>query len=147
MIFREMTPADVPMTFLVRTAAKEHPFSLEDLARFGITVESCVRAMATTNKGWVCEINGIVIGFAVGIRSTGEMWVIAVLPEFEGRGIGQKLLTLTQDWLWSQGCETLWLTTSPRPTRVFHLYSKLGWRDSGRRESNGDIRMELPKPL
>ena len=146
MYFREMTAADVPATFLVRTAAVEHPFSLEDLFKFGITVESCIRQLGTTHKGWVCEINGIVIGFAVGNRSTGEMWVVAVLPEYEGRGIGRKLLTLTQDWLWSQGCETLWLTTGLPPTRAYHLYTKLGWKNVGLLEHGGSIRMELYKP-
>jgi ribosomal protein S18 acetylase RimI-like enzyme len=30
---------------------------------------------------------------------TGEFWVIAVLPDYEMRGIGSKLLLLAEDWL------------------------------------------------
>jgi ribosomal protein S18 acetylase RimI-like enzyme len=39
------------------------------------------------------------------------MWVIAVLKEYEGNGIGRRLLRLVEDWLFSEGWDELWLTT------------------------------------
>ena len=62
-------------------------------------------------KGWLCEEQGPVVGFAIGDRSSGEMWVIAVLPGHIGRGIGGALLEKVEAWLFSEGCSELWLTT------------------------------------
>ena len=40
------------------------------------------------------------------------MWVVAVLREWENRGIGRCLMRLVEGWLGSEGCEHLWLTTA-----------------------------------
>ena len=145
MHFREITPADVPATFLVRAAAKENPMPLSGLASLGITVESVNRHLATTHKGFVCEIDGLVVGFVVADSRSGELWVLAVWPEHEGKGIGRRLMILAQNWLWSQGYEKLWLTTGIAPTRAFHLYTKLGWKIVGKLDHGGSYRMELHK--
>ena len=66
----------------------------------------------------------------MGKRETGEMWVIAVLEEFENRGIGRKLLTAVEDWLFSAGWKEIWLTTDVDETlRAVGLYRHLGWED------------------
>jgi ribosomal protein S18 acetylase RimI-like enzyme len=145
MHFREMTPADLPDTFRIRTAAKENPFPMEALISAGITEASVTQMLATTHRGWVCEVDETIIGFAIGNRSDGEFWVIAVLPEHEGKGIGRHLMQLAQDWLFSAGCPKLWLVTGAPPTRAYHLYTKLGWQDVGPTE-HGGRRMELAKP-
>ncbi len=146
MTFREMTPADLPDSFLIRTAAKENPFPMESLIAIGITVESVTQLLATTHRGWVCEISGRVVGFAIGDRSSGEVWVIAVRQEHEGKGIGRRLMLLTQEWLWSEGSTKLWLVTGVAPSRAFHLYSKLGWQDCGPVDDGVNRRMELTRP-
>jgi ribosomal protein S18 acetylase RimI-like enzyme len=38
-------------------------------------------------------------------RATGEILVIAVLPECEGKGGGRRLMTLAEEWLAPSGCE------------------------------------------
>ena len=146
MNFREITAADLPALLLVRIDPMENRATLEGLTSIGVTIESLTQRLATTHKGWLCEI-GVPVGFAIGNGATGELEVIAVLRAYEGKGIGRKLMVLVQDWLFSQGCKMLWLHTSSKPTRAFRLYSKLGWKDSGRRSSYGDVRFELPKPL
>ncbi|MEO6874858.1 MAG: GNAT family N-acetyltransferase [Opitutaceae bacterium] len=98
-------------------------------------------------KGWLCEIRGIPVGFVIGNGQSGELEVIAVLRAYEGKGIGRKLLTLAQEWRFSQGCGKLWLTTGWSPTRAFHLYSKVGWKDTGLRDPNSGMGMELLKSL
>src|SRR6266436_380608 len=40
-----------------------------------------------------------------GTEKRGRSGVIAVLPEFEGRGIGSKLLKLVESWLWGDAME------------------------------------------
>jgi len=144
--FREITPADLPALFLVRADAVENRMSLEGLTSIGVTIESLTQRLATTHKGWLCEIGGVPVGFAIGVGSTGEIEVVAVLRAYEGKGIGRKLTTLVQDWLWTQGYENLWLTTGIKPSRALQLYTKLGWKVVGTLPHGGSYRMELERP-
>ncbi len=130
MIFREIAEADVPALFVVRTAARENTYTRGELARLGITEESVRVMLGTSHRGWLCETDGRVVGFAMGDRRTGEMWVIAVLPEFEGRGIGARLLTEVENWLFAEGWTEVWLTTSIEPElRAYGFYRRCGWVD------------------
>jgi GNAT superfamily N-acetyltransferase len=142
MHFRVMTSADLQATLAVRIAAKENPFSMEALVAMGITEESVTQMLATTHRGWVCEVNEEIVGFAIGNRSNGELWVIAVLEAHEGKGIGRRLMQLVQEWLFGEGWDKLWLVTGTPPTRAYHLYTKLGWKDVGPTELQGR-RLEL----
>ena len=128
--FREITPDDVPSLFAVRTATRENAYTTEQLRELGITVESVRALLGKTHRGWLCVDEGRVVGFSMGNKQHGEIWVIAVLPEYEGRGIGARLLTLVEDWLWSEGWEVLWLTTDIDPSlRAYGFYRKQGWVD------------------
>ena len=131
MDIRQITDADVAGLFPVRVATRENALSLEELAGFGITEES-VRGMleADSHRGWLWEEAGRIVGFAMGNRKNGEMWVIALLPAFEGRGIGAQLITRVEDWLWSEGWSEIWLTTDIDPAlRAYGFYRKQGWVD------------------
>jgi ribosomal protein S18 acetylase RimI-like enzyme len=66
----------------------------------------------------------------MGNRQTGEMWVIAVQPEFENRGIGTRLMAMAEAWSWSAGWTEIWLTTDPYEAfRALGFYRRLGWCD------------------
>ena len=72
------------------------------------------------------------MGFSMADRSNGEFWVVAVLPEYEGCGMGRRLVEIGQEWLHTNGWEEIWLWTSPNTgTRAYALYRRLGWRDCG----------------
>ena len=87
-----------------------------------------------------------VVGFAMGNRDDGEMWVIAVLKEFEDRGIGRRLLGFVEEWLFAEGWEEIWLTTDPDETfRAVGFYRRLGWRD-WKLEPDGDRFMKKTNP-
>jgi len=145
MLFRDMTARDVPATFAVRTATKENPFSRDALARHGITEASVRLMLKEAHRGWVCEVGGELVGFAMGDGRTGELWVIAVLPGHEGKGIGAQLLKRVEDWLWSLGWAELWLWTSPDPTlRAYQLYLRHGWAKAEMKE--GRLFMRKPRP-
>jgi ribosomal protein S18 acetylase RimI-like enzyme len=135
MTFREMERRDIGRCIEVRTLVRENRYSLESLHREGITEESVAGMLTTTHKGWVCEVDGQVVGFSIGDRSSGEFWVVAVLPEYEGRGIGRNLTVLVMRWLRAVGCAEIWLWTSPdTSTRAYALYRKLNWEDCGVRK-------------
>ena len=127
-----MTKSDVAACIKVRASTTQNPFSIEALSEAGITDASVARMLETTHRGWVAESDNEIIGFAMGDCSNCEFWVVAVLPDFEGRGVGKELTELVQKSLFTSGCSELWLWTSPeKSTRAFHLYTNLGWEDHG----------------
>ena len=116
--------------FDVRVATWGNDRGLEDLTAFGITHESVRKMIKDSHRGWLCEVDGQPVGFAIGNRGNGEMWVIAVLEEHEGKGIGKRLLSLVEDWLATEGWSEAWLTTDMDETaRAVGFYRHLGWED------------------
>ena len=129
-VFREITAADMPAIFDVRVATWHNDRGRQELTELGITHPSVCEMLESSHRGWLCEIDSRVVGFAMGNRDTGEMWVIAVLQEYEGNGIGKRLLGLVEAWLFSQGWSEIWLTTDPDETiRAVGFYRHLGWTD------------------
>lgn len=128
--FREITAQDVPNLFVVRAATHENRLTVEELQSMGITVESVKEKLKGTYRGWQCDVDGKTVGFAMGDRATGELWVIAVLPEYLGMGIGSKLLRAVEQWLAESGCSCLWLTTDiDTMLKAYSFYRSHGWED------------------
>jgi GNAT superfamily N-acetyltransferase len=68
----------------------------------------------------------------MGDSTNAELTVIAVLPDYEGRGIGKRLLSEVENWLFSLGHKELWLVTTPDPDlRAYNFYVKRGWVPTG----------------
>jgi GNAT superfamily N-acetyltransferase len=144
MKIRMIESKDLSEIIDVRAATHENSYSREALRELGITEESTAEMLRTTHRGWLCEEEGRIVGFAIGDKKTGELWVIAVLPEFEGQGIGSQLLAAVEDWLRSLGWQELWLWTSADPRkRAFSFYLKHGWVVS---ETRADIVYLKKKP-
>jgi Acetyltransferase (GNAT) domain len=100
LIFRETLPSDVEGLFSVRARTRENPISKEQLASLGITAESIAKQMASGRmKGWVCLDSSTLVGFCNGDAETGEVLVLAVLPDYERKGIGTYLLSRVVEWL------------------------------------------------
>lgn len=103
---------------------------MDELASIGITVESMRAAIQGSHKGWLAEDNGNVVGFAMGDFEAGELTVIALLPDYEGKGIGKALLNNVEEWVQSKGCNSIWLTTDIDPSlRAYGFYIRQGWDD------------------
>ncbi|NNC89979.1 MAG: GNAT family N-acetyltransferase [Akkermansiaceae bacterium] len=120
----------MPAIFEVRVKTWHNPHGAEELERMGITPDSVRGMLRETHRGWLAEANEEVVGFVMGNKQTGEMWVIAVLKDHENRGIGRSLMRLIEDWLVSEGCDELWLTTDPDENcRAVGFYRHLGWED------------------
>jgi GNAT superfamily N-acetyltransferase len=128
MNLRPIEPKDLSEVIEVRASTRENLFSRAALRDLGITEDSTAELLRTTHRGWLCEEAGRIVGFAIGDGKTGELWVIAVLPQFEGRGVGLRLIESVEGWLWSLGWQEIWLwTSSDRQKRAFTFYSKRGW--------------------
>lgn len=130
MQFRELTVADIPALFDLRPRTRENALTVEELQRLGITPQSIADSLVQTTRGWVCEEAGRIVGFSMADRTTGELLVIAVLPEYEGKGVGGRLMALAEDWLAASGCTRAWLTTDVDTSlRAYGFYRKRGWTD------------------
>lgn len=137
--FRDAQPADIPGMFALRARTRESRISREDLAGLGITPESTAAAMLSgRNRSWVCLDETSLAGFCTGDSCTGEVLVLAVAPDFEGRGIGKRLLTSVVDSLRSAGCARPWLAASPDPSlRAYGFYRWLKWQPTGQMTERG----------
>lgn len=146
--FREVREGDIEELFDVRGATRENAISREGLAARGITPASVAESLAAaTTKGWLCACESRIVGFCMGDSDAGEVLVLAVLPEFEGRGIGKTLLSLAVGWLRSFGPTRIWLGASSDPeTRAYGFYRSLGWRPVGERDPYGDEILVLSTP-
>jgi ribosomal protein S18 acetylase RimI-like enzyme len=132
-LFREMTVADIEAAFEIRTSVVENALTIQQLEEdFDLTPETLAAAMQESAKGWVCELETRVVGFAMADGDEGELTVLAVLAEYEGNGIGKRLLAAAESWLIEQGHKEIWLVTTPDPTfRAYNLYQSQGWTPTG----------------
>jgi len=142
---RETQPGDIEDMFSVRARTRQNPISKERLATYGITSESSAANMASGKvRGWACFDGAALVGFCNGDCTTGEVLVLAVLAEYEGLGIGKRLLSHVVTWLYSVGSAQPWLAASPDPgIRAHGFYRSLGWRHSGQVLENGDEILQL----
>ena len=104
--------------------------TVAELQSLGINPSSVTESLTQTTKGWLCEDAGEVVGFVLADRATTEFLVIAVLPDYEGKGVGGRLMTLTTEWLAASGCRRAWLTTGLETSlREYGFYRRYGWTD------------------
>ena len=140
MRLREIEKSDIDDILDIRVSTRENHFSMEDLARVGVTPSSVSEWLDGSVKGWICEISGRPTGFTMGDGASAEVLVIAVRPEYERLGVGKKLLIRLQDWLWSRGHEELWLWSNPdSAVRAHGFYRKLGWQPTGEVSGNNEM--------
>jgi GNAT superfamily N-acetyltransferase len=102
------------------------------------------RYLEMLGRGWVIEVGGEVVAFAIGDATIGNIWALFVDPRYERRGYGRRLHDVMVDWLWSQGLRHLWLTTD-RGTRAEAFYRAAGWRDAGT-TPHGELAFTLDRP-
>ncbi len=60
--------------------------------------------------------------------SVGHVTQLCVMPEFQHRGVGKKLLELCAASLQSRGCAAITLTVTEQNTAAVSLYQRLGYR-------------------
>jgi GNAT superfamily N-acetyltransferase len=134
-MLRQALVADIPGMHRVRLAVKENR-----LASTVITESDYQPAIETSGRGWVVEIDGRVVAFAIGNKTNGNIWALFVDPAHEGRGYGRLLHDEMIKWLRGQGVKTLWLTTQAS-TRAERFYEKAGWLRVGT-TATGEVRFE-----
>jgi|SRR3990172_11426229 len=134
-MLRQAVAADIPRMHRVRLAVKENL-----LVSTVITEADYKPAIEKTGQGWVVEIDGEVVAFAIGNKTNGNVWALFVDPKHEQKGYGRLLHDEMLEWFRSQGVKDLWLTTEPG-TRAEQFYEKVGWKRAGV-TAKGDLRFE-----
>jgi aminoglycoside 6'-N-acetyltransferase I len=136
MFLRPAHSADYAGMHRVRMAVRENVLS--DPA--AITEEMYLDMIANRGKGWVVDVEGTIVAFAVADHSRRNIWALFVDPAHQGRGYGRRLHDTMLAWLFAQSEDPVWLGTEPG-TRAERFYRAAGWREAGRRP-NGEIRFE-----
>jgi len=135
MIFREAEIKDISQIQVVRNAVKEN--MLPDPAL--VPDKDVEEYMTNRGRGWVCEVKGIVVGFAIVDLIDNNVWALFVHPDFERMGIGKKLHQIMMDWYFLQTQEKIWLGTDP-DSRAYKFYKMQGWKEIG---THGEIEIKF----
>jgi GNAT superfamily N-acetyltransferase len=137
MIFRETEIADIAQIQFVRHAVKENRLSDPAL----VPDKDVEEYMTERGKGWVCEIDKRIAGFAIVDLIENNVWALFVHPDFESMGIGKKLHQIMMDWYFVQTKEKIWLGTEPK-SRAAKFYHMQGWKEAGT-HGKGEIKFEM----
>ena len=139
--YRIATAADLPGITHVRTSVLENHLSVAQMAERGITEAGVAASFLAESKGWVAEHGQQIVGFSIADRQSRSIFALFVLPGFDGRGTGSRLLELAVSWLWENGDSGIYLGTR-QGTRAAKFYQLKGW-SAGETDQLGHIRYEL----
>jgi ribosomal protein S18 acetylase RimI-like enzyme len=143
--YRHAVAADAPECVTLRGRTRENAISAATLFSLGITAKSWASSIELGRlPGYVCTDKDVIVGYCFGDKDTGEIVVLAVLPQYEGLGIGKTLLLQVVENLRSLGCDRLFLgCSSDSSHRSYGFYRHLGWRPTGSFDDNEDEVLEF----
>jgi ribosomal protein S18 acetylase RimI-like enzyme len=143
--YRPATSSDAEACIVLRGQTRENAIRAATLASYGITAESWAQNVkAGRSSGILCIDANRIVGYCFGDNITGEILVLALLPEYEGRGIGKTLLTRVVTDLRQLGHKRVFLGCSRNPEhRSYGFYRHLGWKATGTADAHGDEVLEL----
>ncbi len=131
---------DIKSIFNISTSVVENHLSSEELNEMGITEEVVAEMIQTSHCAWVATENTNIIGFSMILPDEGCLFAAFVLPEYEGRGAGRRLVMAAELELFKNH-EIIWLETDKR-SRAAKFYLQLGW---GNRIDVSDTDIKLEK--
>ena len=137
MIFREAVITDIPQMQVVRNSVTENTLSNPEL----VPDEDVADYITNRGKGWVCETDKTIVGFAIVSVTDNNVWALFIQPGYDKKGIGKKLHHIMMDWYFDQTNATIWLSTGPG-TRAEQFYRKAGWLEAGI-YGKGEIKFEM----
>jgi GNAT superfamily N-acetyltransferase len=137
MIYREAEISDIAQIQFVRHAVKENRLSDPAL----VPDKDVEEYMTERGKGWVCEMDKKIVGFAIVDLIENNVWALFIHPEFEAMGIGKKLHRIMMDWYFVHTSEKIWLGTEPN-SRAEKFYRMQGWTEVGV-HGKGEIKFEM----
>jgi ribosomal protein S18 acetylase RimI-like enzyme len=107
------------------------------------------RAAIEHAETWVAEYDGVLAGFLVLAPRPDHLLLenVAVRPEFQGRGLGRRLLALAEARAADHGLGEIRLFTHATMVENQRLYERLGYVQTDRRTDDGFDRVFYAKQL
>lgn len=141
LIYRQATNTDIPAMSKIRLSVRENVLSNPAL----VTQQMYEDYLELSGRGWVCELDGSIIGFSYAASADHSIWALFVDPKFEGLGAGKELLRLATQWLFENGAACVKLGTSVN-SRAERFYLAQGWiRGDMKTASEVSFRLERTK--
>ena len=101
-------------------------------------------------QAWVLERDGTIVGLVV-LEDDGQGALlldnIAVAPSAQGQGVGRRLISFTESEARRRGCHQVRLYTHVLMVENIALYTRLGFRETGRVSEKGFDRVYMANPL
>ncbi len=125
--YRLMTEYDLPVVLDIEYRSYEFPWTegiFHDCLRFGYS-------------SWVIEMNRRVIGYGVMSLAVQECHILnlCVDPEFQGNGVGRRLLDQLFTIARARKADTAFLEVRPTNTQALSLYLSEGFNEIGTRRN------------
>jgi GNAT superfamily N-acetyltransferase len=142
MLIREAEITDIPAMHRIRLAEKENKLSNPLAVQEG----DYIPFLTEKGKGWICELDGVLVGFAIIDLTKQDVWTLFVAPDMEGKGLGSALHNQMLRWYFTQTSAPLHLGTEAS-TKAERFYNNRFWEKTGTKP-NGDITFIMSqKPL
>lgn len=140
LVYRPARPEDTAACIDLRGRTRENAFSVDDLRAVGVTLDNWSAGIRDGSlPGVVALADGELAGYCFGDRDSGEIAVLALMPAYEGQGIGRALLEQVMATLRARGFTRLFLSCSADPhVRSYGFYRRLGWVATGETDEAGD---------
>ena len=121
----------------IRLAVTEN--RLSDPAR--VTLAMYHDYLERLGRSWVCEADGVMAGFGAADKTDASIWALFVSAQYEGQGIGKRLLALMVDYLFALGHRQVVLCTGA-DTRADTFYTAQGW-ERGKMKNDVEVHYSL----
>lgn len=79
MTIREAKINDIKQIQIIRNSVKENTLSNPNI----VTDKDCEEFITLRGKGWVCEIDNKIVGFAIADLKENNIWALFIDPLFE----------------------------------------------------------------
>lgn len=123
MLLRKADINDIDGLSEVRMSVKENVLNNPAL----VTRQDYENYLTSHGKGWLCEVDNEIVGFAIVDTIENNIWALFVKPGFDKMGIGKALHRQMMDWYFDNYDKTVWLGTAPN-TRAADFYTHQGWK-------------------
>jgi GNAT superfamily N-acetyltransferase len=142
-IIRDAVEKDISKVFEVRTSVQENHLSTKQMAEMGITHQTILEALHKEPCIWVAVNEDQIVGFSMGNAEDACLFAAFVRPEWEGQGIGRRLMERAEAFLFERH-SSIWLHTDGW-SRAAGFYERLGWERMPDVEHR-DARFEKHRP-
>ena len=127
-MIRKAERSDIPRIFEIRAAVRENRLSNPEL----VTPADC-EWFIDNSAFWLWIEDDEIQGFSAADPRDGTIFALFVHPDYEGRGIGRKLIPLACETLKDTDHHSAELTTDAG-TRAEMFYRRDGWVEIGRQD-------------